>query len=626
MPTREELKEKVKLLPPRPGIYMMKDKTGKIIYVGKSKTLRNRVSSYFQPIHSLSPKTARLSERIHDFECIYTSTETEALILENELIKRHMPKYNIKLKDAKAYPYIRLSMENGHPAVTMTRKRTDEADRSKYFGPYTSSAAANDIIKAVGKAFRLPKCNKHIRPGEQVGRPCLYYHTGSCMGMCKGDVSMEMSRELYSQLEKFLKGDFDALILELKEKMTDAAQKMQFENAAIYRDNINSLTLLSEQQRIITDPDKEFDVFGIYEGETVSSLAVLFIRGGKVLDKSVVTFSADEPLDDHMIADLVERFYGNGENAYFPRNILISKSIGSENEQTLEALFSGYSGKRINVHTPERGERRAYTLMAVNNACEAAKQKLMADEKDLTVLAELASLIGLEVVPERIEAYDISNNGTSDMYAGMITVVNGRFLKSDYRAFSIKSLVGETNDYAAMTEALERRFAYLAGSNGTDNGKNGAFSIQPDLILLDGGRGHVNTIKALMQKMCIDIPVFGMVKDEYHKTRTLTDGDRDISIAKNMSIFSFIYNIQEEVHRYTFSRMDASRTGKVKRSSLEDIKGVGAAKAKALLSHFKTYTAVKNANVAELCQVKGITQELANEIYNHFNKSNQPKG
>ncbi len=616
MPTRDELKEKVKLLPPSPGVYMMKDKTGKIIYVGKSKTLRNRVASYFQPLHSLSPKTAKLSTVIFDFECIYTSTETEALILENELIKRHMPKYNIKLKDAKAYPYIRLAMENGHPDVSMVRKRVDEGNRAKYFGPYTSAIAANDIIKAVGKAFRLSRCNKKLEPGKQVGRPCLYYHTGSCMGMCRGETTAEQCREIYFQLEKFLKGDFDLLLGELKQKMLDAAEQMRFEAAAIYRDNINSLTLLSEQQRIITDPDKEFDVFGIYEGETISALAVLFIRGGKVLDKSVVTFSADEPLDAHMMTDLIERFYGDGKSAYFPRNILVSRHLGEENEQSLEVIFSEYSGKRINVHTPERGERRAYTLMAVNNACEAAKQKLMADEKDLNVLTELAELLGLEVVPERIEAYDISNNGVCDMYAGMITVSQGKFLKSDYRAFSIKTLVDETNDYAAMSEALERRFAYLLRDDTPE--KNGAFSVSPDLILVDGGRGHVNTIRELMERMCLDIPVFGMVKDEYHKTRTLTDGQRDISIAKNMSVFSFIYKIQEEVHRYTFSKMDASRTKKVKRSSLEDIKGVGASKAKALLSHFKTYTAVKNASVDELCEVKGITEELAKEIYNHL--------
>ena len=608
MPTREELKEKVKLLPPSPGVYMMHDKTGKIIYVGKSKCLRNRVASYFQPLHRLSPKTAKLSERIDDFECIYTSTETEALILENELIKRHMPKYNIKLKDAKTYPYIRLSSEYGRPVITMTRRRKD--DKAKYFGPYTSGIAANDIIKAASKAFRLPRCKKVLEPGKVVGRPCLYYHTGTCMGMCRGEITAEECKDLYARIERFLKGDFEGLLAELKENMMKAAQEMRFEAAAMYRDNIEALSLLSEQQRIITDPDKEFDVFGLYEGETVSALAILFIRGGKVLDKNVVTFSADEPVDEYMMTDLIERFYG--KDAYFPRNILVSFPLGDENEKSLEAKLSFLADKHVNVHTPERGERRAYTLMAVNNACEAVRQKLSADEKDIKVLVELAGILGLEVVPERIEAYDISNNGVDDMYAGMITVSEGKFLKSDYRAFSIKRLVGETNDYAAMSEALERRLTHLAD-------EKGAFSVRPDLILLDGGKGHVNTVKALMQSMCLDdIPVFGMVKDDYHKTRTLTDGERDISIAKNMSVFSFIYRIQEEVHRFTFSKMDASRTKKVKRSSLEDIKGVGAAKAKVLLSHFKTYTAVKNASVDELAEVSGISPDIAKTVYEHF--------
>ena len=234
MPTREELKEKVKLLPPSPGVYMMHDKTGKIIYVGKSKCLRNRVASYFQPLHRLSPKTAKLSERIDDFECIYTSTETEALILENELIKRHMPKYNIKLKDAKTYPYIRLSSEYGRPVITMTRRRKD--DKAKYFGPYTSGIAANDIIKAASKAFRLPRCKKVLEPGKVVGRPCLYYHTGTCMGMCRGEITAEEFRDLYARIERFLKGDFEGLLAELKENMMKAAQEMRFEAAAMYRE------------------------------------------------------------------------------------------------------------------------------------------------------------------------------------------------------------------------------------------------------------------------------------------------------------------------------------------------------------------------------------------------------
>lgn len=610
MPTRDELKEKVKLLPPSPGVYMMKDKNGKIIYVGKSKALRNRVSSYFQPLHSLSPKTARLSERIFDFDCIYTSSETEALILENELIKRHMPKYNIKLKDAKTYPYIRLAMSSyGFPSVMTTRDRKD--DKAKYFGPYTSGIAANNVINTLKKTFRMPHCKKEIIPGKTIGRTCLYYHTGSCMGACSGEIQADSCRELYSQIERFLKGEYDKLIDSLKQSMTQAAQEYRFEAAASYRDSITALSQLSEQQRIITDPDKEFDVFGLYEGETVSAISVLYIRGGKVLDKNVVVFSAEEPADAYMISDLIERFYGEG--SYYPRNILISFPIGDENESALSASLSMRANKKVNVHTPERGERRSYTLMAVNNAHEAVKQRLASDEKDIRVLIELADMLGLEVVPEKIEAYDISNNGKDDMYAGMISVANGKFNKSGYRSFLIKSLGGGIDDYAAMCEALSRRLSHIG--EGTEGS---AFSKAPDLILLDGGKGHVNIVKQRMEQMGIEIPIFGMVKDEYHKTRTLTDGEREISIAKNMGVFSFIYKIQEEVHRFTFSKMDASRTKRVKRSSLEDIKGVGEAKAKAILSHFKTLSAVKQASVDELCKVSGITGPIAQEIFNHY--------
>ncbi len=611
--TREELREKVKLLPMKPGVYMMKDKNGSIIYVGKSKCLHNRVSHYFQPLSSLAVKTAKLSSNICDFECIYTDSEAEALILENELIKRHTPKYNIKLKDAKTYPYIKVSYDKPYPKISLSRTR--KGDKAQYFGPYISAKNANEIIDTVCKTFKIDTCGKDFEYGKRVCRPCLFFHLGQCMGACTGKVTASEYRDVFAEIEAFLKGNYREVISGLYEKMNECAEKLEFESAAKYRDRINSLEKLGEHQSIITNPEKEFDVFGLFVGETSSALSIIFIRNGKVIDKDDFVFSASELCDEYEICAFLERFYKNC--GHIPQNILLSFDISSTELQGLSERLSQAAGARVKVAVPERGEKRVYADMAKRNASEAVRQKLEMVKKDEEVLIKLASLLGLEVVPERIEAYDISNNGKDDMYAGMIVIENGKFKKSDYRVFSIKELQNTTDDYAAMSEALGRRLLYL-----TDTEKsNASFSVRPDLILLDGGAGHVNTVLKVVGELGLDIPVIGMVKDDFHKTRTLTDGESEISIAKEMSVFTFIYGIQEEVHRFTFSRMDASRTKKVKKSILENVNGVGEAKAKLLMKRFRSIQNIKNATVDELCTVSGINEALAQEILKYLNNS-----
>ncbi len=609
--TREELREKVKLLPMKPGVYMMKDKNGNIIYVGKSKCLHNRVSHYFQPPQNLAVKTAKLSSNIHDFECIYTESEAEALILENELIKRHNPRYNIKLKDAKTYPYIKISFDKPYPKISLSRTR--KGDKAQYFGPYISAKSANEIIDTVCKTFKIDSCGKEFEYGKRVCRPCLFFHLGQCMGPCSGKITASDYRDVYSEIEAFLKGNYRKVIADLTEKMNKCAESLEFENAAKYRDRINSLEKLREHQSIITNPEKEFDVFGLYVGETSSALSIIFIRNGKVIDKDDFVFSASELCDEYEICDFLERFYKNC--GHIPQNVLLSFEISENELVALSERLSEAAGAKVRVMVPERGEKRVYAEMAKRNAAEAVRQKLELAKKDEEVLVKLASLLGLEVVPERIEAYDISNNGKDDMYAGMIVISDGKFKKSDYRVFKINELSGKTDDYAAMSEALRRRLAYLADSDKS----NASFSERPDLILLDGGMGHVSTAKKVLSELCLDIPVFGMVKDDFHKTRTLTDGECEISIAKEMSVFTFIYGIQEEVHRFTFSKMDSSRTKKVRKSILENISGVGQARARLLMKRFKSLQNIKNASVGELCSVAGINEALAEEILKYLN-------
>ena len=604
-------KDKLDTLPSLPGVYLMKNKDGKIIYVGKSKCLKNRVSSYFHS-HGLSIKTQKLVSNIYDFDIIVTANEAEALVLENELIKRHNPRYNIKLKDAKTYPYIRLTVSDGFPKLSLKRKRTDNSGR--YFGPYTSSVAANDIIKTIQKSFLIPDCDKKFAYGKHVCRPCLAYHLGNCLAPCTGNIKPDDYTDTIKQIECFLRGDSKATVLMLEEKMYSASEDMRFEDAAKYRDSINNLKKLCEKQNVVSMPKNEEDYFGLYETETLSCVTILKVRSGIVSEKDSVFLSADEICEKDELCDLILRYYDNFDT--IPKNIYTSFEIGNDNEIELSNTLSSLSGHNVYVHHPERGDKKALCNIAIENSRETINTRLSILSNNEELLFNVASLLKLEVFPERIESYDISNSGTSSIYCGMIVLENGRFKKSDYRSFSIKEVTGQ-DDYGAMLEALRRRLSHI------DDGSDSSMNLLPDLILLDGGIGHVNTVKSLLNELNFDIPVFGMVKDEHHKTRTLTDGVNEISIAKNQQMFNFFYKIQEEVHRYTFGKMDASRRKSVKASSLAEIEGIGQSKAKMLLKHFGSLRGVKSASIDDLTKVSGISQRLAENIIKHFENTGE---
>lgn len=602
----EKLYEKARLLPKKPGVYLIKDKNGKVIYVGKSKTLQNRVSQYFTQIENHPVKTRKMVMSADDFECLFTDTENEALVLENEFIKKYKPRYNIKLKDDRRYPYLKVETE-GYPKLSVVRSRSSQKhDTAKYFGPYSSSSTVYNLIETIQKTFKTATCNKKFPQDICKGRPCLNYHIDRCVGPCTGKITLEEYREIFDKIILFLKGDIRQASDNIKQEMLKASDELNFERAAKLRDMYIALEKLSQNQKIIASPETDQDVFGIYTDEVSACIAVLFIRGGKLADMDSFIFGADEIPDPSSFSAFLIEFYKKRE--YVPRQIIISNSLkwDCEPEKQYLTLQSGYNVKFV---FPERGEMKKLNDMACENAKSIALHSREVNQKSDTLLIELADILQLEVIPERIEAYDISNTGDAHITCGMVVIENASFRRRDYRSFNIRS--DSQDDYGAMAEALKRRISHADDEN---------FPPLPDLILLDGGKGHVSVIRRLFNSLGVEIPVFGMVKDSFHKTRSLTDDNYEISIAKNIPIFNFIYKIQEEVHRFSFSKMDSRRAKHMTSSKLERIDGIGEVKAKRLMSHFKSIKAVSQASKDELCEVKGITAKDAENIKEFFNK------
>ncbi len=607
---KEKLREKAANLPLRPGVYLMRDRTGKIIYVGKSKVLKNRVSQYFHESGSMSLKTARMVSHVCDFETILTDSEMEALTLENSLIKLHAPKYNIKLKDDKNYPYIRITVHDAFPKIMMVRRRA--ADNAKYFGPYSSAKAVYSILMTIRKTFKIAACKKEFPRDVGKGRPCIYSQIGQCCAPCTGNVTSEEYQEIFRHIVELLRGDFGHVKKSMEEKMYAASEALQFEAAAQWRDRMNHLDALWQKQKVVSSPDTEQDVFALYQDDTCACLSVFYIRGGCLIDCEPILFGADQIVETDAFDTFLLEFYQKRQ--YIPKEILLGFSLGEPEREALEALLTEQAGRRVRIREPERGPSRSLCQMARENAEQNAKQYLQEMERDNRTLIRLASLLHLETVPERIEAYDISNIGSEHITAGMIVVEQGKFKKKDYRTFTIRETAGQ-DDYASMREALRRRLERLT----REDARFGAEA--PDLILLDGGKGHVSVIRALLSELNMDIPVFGMVKDAFHKTRALTDGENEINIAREQPVFVFVYKIQEEVHRYTVARMSGAKSRTLKTSVLEKIDGVGKARARDLLAHFKSLASVREADVEELMKVKGISRQTAENIYSYFRKN-----
>lgn len=602
--TRRRLLKKAGKLPLTPGVYLMRDSAGKIIYVGKSRKLKNRVSQYFQN-SAKNPKTARMVSLAADFDYFLCDTEMEALTLENTLIKQHTPKYNIRLKDAKSYPYLKIT--NGpYPRILFTRSRS--ADKAHYFGPYSGVSVAGSVLRTLEKTLCLPTCNRRFPRDIGKERPCLYYRMGQCCGVCTGQVSEEEYGKKIALAAEILRGNTAGVRREVRAEMEAAAEAELFEKAASLRDTLFALEKLSEKQTVVASPEVSEDVFGLYRGENIAVMAVFYVRGGALLDKTETVFGENEILgDEALVSYLYDHYCGRDD---VPPRVLLSFPLEEEDAELLSATLSQMAGRKVTLHMPERGALKTLCELAVSNAAERAASVLREEKKENEVLSRLAAALALEILPERIESYDISNFGAEHKTCGLIVVENGKFRKSDYRTFRIRDVEG-TDDYASMREAIRRRFAHL-------DDETGSFSNIPDLILLDGGMTHVATVRQVLREMKIDVPVFGMVKDEFHKTRALCDEHSEISIARDRALFTFIYGIQEEVHRYSIKRMSGAKERTLRTSSLEKIPGVGKEKARALLKHFGGLSGVKNADRAALAGAPGVGAHLADTVYEYF--------
>lgn len=606
--TIEYLRKKASLLPKTPGVYIMQDKGGKVIYVGKSRALKNRVSQYFHGSHDL--KTSRMASSVADFRFITCDTEMEALVLENNLIKEYTPKYNILLKDAKSYPYIKITDEQ-YPRIVMSRKRNE---KGTFFGPYSGIGSIYDIISTIEKTLGIPSCKRKFPEDIGKSRPCVYKQIGRCCGVCTGEVSIEEYAEIIKCAKNLLNGKSEEVKSQLTERMLSASDNERFEEAARCRDALAALDKLCAKQKTQLSPDEECDIIALETHEGCDCAAFIYIRGGAVIDSEYFMFGADEITgvenegEEAPIISFIVELYKKRDNV--PKEIWLSFDMAEEDVNTLEAYFLNEFKKRVHIRTPKKGEAYKLCEMAKRDALSHSKTRRKQGESEERVLVNLASLLGLEVIPERIEAYDISNFGDEHITAGMITVVNTKFKKDDYKVFNIKSTNG-ADDYASMRETLTRRFSHIGD-------ENSSFSIIPDLILLDGGMTHVSVAKKLFAELGVDVPVFGMVKDDHHKTRTIVTDTDEVSISREAEVFRFIYKIQEEVHRFTVSRMSSAKGRTLKKSSLESIIGIGPSKAKKLLSAFSTISRLKSASVEEIAAVKGISEENAKSVYDYF--------
>lgn len=603
MPTKAELLEKANGLPLCPGVYIMRDRSGKVIYVGKSAKLKNRVSQYFQNSEK-NIKTAKMVASVYDFDYVLCDTEIEALSLENSLIKQYSPRYNIRLKDSKSYPYIKITNED-YPKIVFTRKRL--ADKGRYFGPFQGASTVFGIMSILNKTLGIPSCKLSFPKDIGKGRECLYYQMKQCCGVCMGHVTKEEYNELIECAADILKGNTKQAITTLETQMYAYSEAEQYEAAMKCRDTIRALEKIRERQKVVDSPDAEYDIIALYVDELCSSLAIYSVREGLLNGMNDYMFGADKILDEASLTSFLVEYYSHSDS--IPKKIVFDDSVVIEKE-LLSAFLYEKCGRKVTLWTPQRAEMKKLCDMILANAKEKAQAYVKEYEKDNSILFRLAELLSLESIPQRIEAYDISNIGSEHKTGGMVVYIDGKPKKSDYRSFNIREVDG-TDDYACMRETIHRRLSHLSDIKGS-------MGEYPDLILLDGGKTHVATVKEVLNEMEISIPVFGMVKDDYHKTRALCTEDEEISIAREQAVYGLIFRIQEEVHRYTVTKMSNAKSKTIKKSSLEKIKGIGAAKAKALLAHFGGVNAIKNASFTELVKVKGITQNDAQAIIDYY--------
>ncbi|NLD48872.1 MAG: excinuclease ABC subunit UvrC [Clostridiaceae bacterium] len=614
-----DITEELKKLPDKPGVYIMKDKSGEIIYIGKANVLKNRVRQYFNSLANQTPKVRNMVPQICEFEYIVTDTELEALILECNLIKKHKPKFNIMLKDDKTYPYIKVTMNEDYPRILMTRKVLK--DGARYFGPYTSAFAVNETIDLLKKLFPIKSCNKVFPRDFAKGRPCLNYYIYQCLGPCQGDVGKDEYRALMADICGYLGGKHEEIVKRLENDMYKAAENMEFEKAARIRDKIASLKYITQRQKVVSTDMLDQDVIAFAKGETDSCIQVFFIRGGKLLGREHFIFEGiGDVSDSELMASFIKQFYSS--SGYVPGEIVLKANIDEIN--IIENWLSKKKASRVHLKVPKKGEKQQLVEMVSQNAAIALNHftEKVKSEKELIKkgLEKLSEIVGAVELPERLEAYDISNTGSSEIVASMVVFENGIPSKSEYRRFKLKSVLNQ-NDYASMQEIIYRRFTHARREieEGGEMAKSKAkFSKLPHLILVDGGLGHVNAVSEVLEELSVNIPVLGMVKDSNHRTRGLVSKTQEISITGDLQLLRFITAIQDEAHRFALQYNKKLRKKRYSGSVLDGIEGVGPKRRKALLKHFGSVKAIKSAEVEALAAVEGISRDLAFRIYEYF--------
>ena len=593
------LRDKTSKLTTKPGCYIMKSKELKIIYIGKAKNLKNRVSSYFRPWQDHLPKVWKMVSNVYDYDFIVTDSEFEAMVLECSLIKQYTPKYNILLKDDKGYSYIRVTNEPYPKLQAVLQKEDDDA---RYIGPYTSSYAVKQAVEEANKVFMLPTCSRKFPNDFRKQRPCLNFHIKQCMGVCRGKISEKEYNDIVSQAIDYIKNGSEQSVERMTEEMYKASEEMNFELAARLRDRIAAITKASESQKIIDEHIKNCDIVAIAHNGENACASVIMYRGGRLFDKASF-FLGDTDDQERMYSDFLIQYYSSKDE--IPSDILLEADF-SELELVSQYLAEK-TGHAVHFAVPQRGQLLKLTALAKSNAAEYLSIKVGRTSREIIALEELAKALGLAKTPNYIECYDISNLASSDMVAGMVVFENGRPSKKNYKRFSIKT-VEEQDDYACMAEVLERRFRNYYEK--TDEG----FATLPDLILLDGGNGHVNAVAPVLQKMGIECPLFGLVKDSKHRTRAVATGGGEISLTKARSAFNLVTSIQDEVHRVAITY----QAKKHKKSSfglqLTKVKGIGDKKAQKLITEFKTKDNLKKASAEELAKCAGINIDKAKEL------------
>lgn len=604
-PKMKILRKKAMSLPLLPGVYIMKNADGEIIYIGKAKALKNRVSQYFGSQNRHPIKVRKMVENVDRFDYIVTGSEFEALVLECSLIKQHSPKYNILLKDDKGYSYIRIS-EGEYRKISAVFNKKD--DGSEYIGPYLSSYSVRQSVDAANKIFKLPQCNKVFPRDFGKSRPCLNYYISQCCGLCTGKIKKSDYDEAVDGAIAFLKGDSRDIIADLRVKMEKAAEVLDFEQAAKLRDRINSIERIKEKQKVVYKSVEEQDVFATADIDGRVCLAVLRFSNGRLFDSEHFFF--DDPGDkEGMRSDFITSYYSMRDN--IPKRVTVDGEVADR--ELLEQWLSEKKGKKVTVFVPARGEQLEIVNMCRKNAEEKLAIKKGRTGREIAVLDELKDLLGLKKTPEYIESYDISHTAGQDSVAGMIVFKGGKPYRKAYKRFSIKSFDGN-DDYRAMNEVLTRRFSEYEKSKDSTEG----FGKLPDLILLDGGVGQVHAVEPVLREFGLKIPLFGMVKDNRHRTRAISGDGGEIAINSKRQVFTLVSEIQNEVHRFSVAYHHQKHAKRGLSLSLTEIEGVGEKRASALLKYFKTMTAIKNAEVDELSKAPGITSAVAQNIYDYY--------